>query len=105
MLFGSDRDALLHDLQGRFPGVMLVDGGDKVEALAARVVAYVEAPGGSPDVPIDMRGTEFQRRVWQALREIPAGSTRAIRMSPGELDSRRRPGPWRRLARPTIWLC
>jgi AraC family transcriptional regulator, regulatory protein of adaptative response / methylated-DNA-[protein]-cysteine methyltransferase len=75
VLFGSDRDALLHDLQGRFPGVMLVDGGDKVEALAARVVAYMESPIGSPDVPLDIRGTGFQRRVWQALREIPAGST------------------------------
>ena len=75
MLFGSDRDTLLHDLQVRFPGVMLVDGDDKVKALAARVVAYVESPGDSPDVPLDMRGTEFQRKVWQALREIPAGST------------------------------
>ena len=75
VLFDSDRDALLHDLQGRFPGVMLVNGDDKVEALAARVVAYVESPGGSADVPLDMGGTEFQRKVWQALREIPAGST------------------------------
>jgi AraC family transcriptional regulator of adaptative response/methylated-DNA-[protein]-cysteine methyltransferase len=75
VLFGSDRDALVDDLQGRFPGVMLVDGGDKVAALAARVVAYVEAPGGSLDVSLDVRGTEFQRRVWQALRAIPAGST------------------------------
>jgi AraC family transcriptional regulator, regulatory protein of adaptative response / methylated-DNA-[protein]-cysteine methyltransferase len=75
VLFGSDRDALLHDLQGRFPGVMLVDGGDKVEGIAAQVVAHVESPSGSPDVPLDVRGTEFQRRVWQVLREIPAGST------------------------------
>ncbi len=75
VLFGSDHDALLHDLQWRFPGVMLGEGGDKVKALAARVVAYVEAPGGRPDVPLDVRGTEFQRAVWQALLEIPAGST------------------------------
>lgn len=75
MLLGADRDAQMHDLQGRFPGVMLVDGGDKVEALAARVVAYVESPGRRSDVPLDVRGTEFQRAVWQALCEIPAGST------------------------------
>ena len=75
VLFGSDRDGLLDDLQGRFPGVMLVSGGDKVKALAARVVAYVESPGDSPNVPLDVRGTEFQRKVWQVLREIPAGST------------------------------
>ncbi len=75
VLFGSDREALLRDLRGRFPGVMLVDSGHEVEGLTARVMAYVESPGGRPDVPLDLRGTEFQRAVWQALLEIPAGST------------------------------
>ena len=42
---------------------------------AAKVVAFVEAPAQGLDLPLDPRGTEFQRRVWQALREIPAGST------------------------------
>lgn len=75
VLFGDDHGALRSDLQGRFPGATLVGGDAKLGALAASVVAYVESPVGSLDVPLDMRGTEFQRTVWQALREIPAGAT------------------------------
>ncbi len=39
------------------------------------MVGLVEAPASGPDLPLDIRGTAFQRRVWQALREVPAGST------------------------------
>ncbi|HWL87729.1 MAG TPA: methylated-DNA--[protein]-cysteine S-methyltransferase, partial [Polyangiaceae bacterium] len=45
------------------------------ERLVARVVGLVEAPGASLDLPLDVRGSAFQKRVWQALRQIPAGST------------------------------
>src|SRR6185437_8907422 len=45
------------------------------EALVARVVGFVEAPRIGLDLPLDVRGTAFQRRVWQALQEIPVGAT------------------------------
>jgi AraC family transcriptional regulator of adaptative response/methylated-DNA-[protein]-cysteine methyltransferase len=75
ILFGDDPDALVRQLQDRFPKAQLI-GGDKVfEQLVARVVGFVEAPAQGLGLPLDMRGTAFQQRVWQALREIPPGST------------------------------
>ncbi|HEY9449609.1 MAG TPA: methylated-DNA--[protein]-cysteine S-methyltransferase [Gemmatimonadaceae bacterium] len=71
----EDQDALRHHLQDSFPGVSLIDGDAELDALATRVVELVESPARDVDVPLDMRGTEFQKTVWQALREIPAGST------------------------------
>ena len=75
ILIGDDPDALVRDLQDRFPNARLVGGDCGYESLVARVVGFVEAPGLSLDLPLDVRGTAFQRRVWQALREIPAGRT------------------------------
>lgn len=78
VLLGDDRDALRHDLQRRFPGATLVEGDAALTALAARVIQMVESPARDVDgleLPLDPRGTAFQRTVWQALREIPAGST------------------------------
>ena len=72
---GEDPDALLQDLQDRFPKAQLVGGDGKFEKLVARVVGFVEAPALGLDLPLDVRGTAFQHRVWQTLREIPAGST------------------------------
>lgn len=72
---GDDPDALLRDLQDRFPKAQLVGGDQTFEKLVARVVGFVEAPALGLDLPLDVRGTAFQQRVWQALREIPAGST------------------------------
>lgn len=75
ILLGDDPEALTRDLQDRFPKAEL-DGGDgAVEALMARMVALVEAPHLGFDLPLDIRGTAFQRRVWQALRDIPPGTT------------------------------
>ena len=69
------REALVRDLQDRFPRAEL-DGGDaEFERMVARVVGLVEAPGQRLDLPLDIRGTAFQQRVWQALRAIPAGRT------------------------------
>ena len=48
---------------------------EEFEQLVATVVGFFEAPARGLDLPLDLRGTPFQRRVWQALREIPAGST------------------------------
>ena len=54
---------------------MLVGGDDGFEELVAKVVGFVEAPAIGLDLPLDVRGTAFQQRVWQALRDIPAGKT------------------------------
>ena len=75
ILLGDDPEALVRELQDRFPKARLVGGDAGFEALVAQVVGLVEAPGRDLDLPLDVRGTAFQQRVWQALREIPAGST------------------------------
>jgi AraC family transcriptional regulator of adaptative response/methylated-DNA-[protein]-cysteine methyltransferase len=66
---------LVCDLQAQFPRARLIGGDGEFEQLVARVVGVIEAPGLGLDLPLDIRGTAFQQRVWQALREIPAGST------------------------------
>jgi AraC family transcriptional regulator, regulatory protein of adaptative response / methylated-DNA-[protein]-cysteine methyltransferase len=75
ILLGDDPDALARDLQERFPRATLIGGDAEFERLVARVVGFVEAPGLGLDLPLDVRGTAFQQRVWQALRDIPAGRT------------------------------
>ncbi len=75
ILLGDDADALVRDLQDRFPRAELVGGDAKFERLVARVVGFVEAPGKGLDLPLDVRGTAFQQRVWQVLRKVPAGET------------------------------
>jgi len=75
ILLGDDPDALARDLQERFPRAELIGGDVGFERLVARVVGFVEAPRRGLDLPLDIRGTAFQQRVWQALRQIPAGET------------------------------
>jgi len=75
ILMGDDPDALARDLQDRFPRARLIGGDSKFERLAAKVVGDVDAPRIGLDLPLDIRGTAFQQRVWQALREIPSGKT------------------------------
>ncbi|MGH8808810.1 MAG: bifunctional DNA-binding transcriptional regulator/O6-methylguanine-DNA methyltransferase Ada, partial [Noviherbaspirillum sp.] len=75
ILMGDDPDALARDLQDRFPRATLIGGDHAFEQTVAKVVGFVEAPGIGLDLPLDVRGTAFQQRVWQALREIPAGRT------------------------------
>ncbi|MBV8905437.1 MAG: bifunctional DNA-binding transcriptional regulator/O6-methylguanine-DNA methyltransferase Ada [Acidobacteriia bacterium] len=72
---GDDPQSLVRDLQDRFPKANLVGGDQEFEQLVAKVVGFVEAPRTGLDLPLDVRGTAFQQRVWQALRTIPAGST------------------------------
>jgi AraC family transcriptional regulator of adaptative response/methylated-DNA-[protein]-cysteine methyltransferase len=71
---GDDPETLIRDLQDRFPRARLVSGDEGFERLVAQVVGFVEAPALGLDLPLDVRGTAFQQRVWQALREIPAGT-------------------------------
>jgi AraC family transcriptional regulator of adaptative response/methylated-DNA-[protein]-cysteine methyltransferase len=75
ILIGDDPQALVRDLQDRFPRARLIGGDPDYEQLVARVVGLIEAPGIGLDLPLDVRGTAFQQRVWQALREIPPGKT------------------------------
>ena len=75
ILLGNDPDELVRDLQGRFPRANLIGADRDFEALVAQIVGFVEAPAVGLDLPLDVRGTAFQQRVWQALRKIPAGST------------------------------
>ena len=75
ILLGDDPDALARDLQDRFPQANLIGDDREFEQLVSRVVGFVDAPARGLDLPLDIRGTAFQQRVWQALREIPAGST------------------------------
>jgi AraC family transcriptional regulator of adaptative response/methylated-DNA-[protein]-cysteine methyltransferase len=75
ILMGEDPDELARELQDRFPRARLIGGDVQFEQLIAKVVGFVESPGLGLDLPLDVRGTAFQQRVWQALREIPAGRT------------------------------
>ena len=72
---GDDAGALLRELQDRFPRAEMIGGDAAFELLVARVVGLVEQPGISHHLPLDVRGTAFQQRVWQALRQIPPGET------------------------------
>ena len=75
IFLGDEPDALVRDLQDRFPRADLIGGDKTFEEIIAKVVGFVEAPGLGLDLPLDVRGTAFQQRVWQALAEIPAGVT------------------------------
>jgi AraC family transcriptional regulator, regulatory protein of adaptative response / methylated-DNA-[protein]-cysteine methyltransferase len=72
---GDDPQALVRDLQDRFPKAEVIGADRAFEALVAQVVGFVETPAIGLDLPLDVRGTAFQQRVWQALREIPLGAT------------------------------
>jgi AraC family transcriptional regulator, regulatory protein of adaptative response / methylated-DNA-[protein]-cysteine methyltransferase len=62
-------------LQDRFPRAELIGADQEYEKLVARVVGLIEAPGQGLNLPLDIRGTAFQRRVWRALQKISAGTT------------------------------
>lgn len=75
ILLGDDPEQLLRDLQDKFPKADLIGGDDKFEKVIAKVLGFIEAPEIGFDLPLDIRGTAFQQRVWHALRDIPAGKT------------------------------
>jgi AraC family transcriptional regulator of adaptative response/methylated-DNA-[protein]-cysteine methyltransferase len=74
-LLGDDPEALVRDVQDRFPNADFVGGDARYEALVAKVIGFIETPGRGLDFPLDVRGTAFQQRVWRALRGVPAGAT------------------------------
>jgi AraC family transcriptional regulator, regulatory protein of adaptative response / methylated-DNA-[protein]-cysteine methyltransferase len=75
ILIGDDPQALARDLQDRFTNANLIGGEPGFERLVAQVVGLIEAPALGLALPLDVRGTAFQQRVWQALRRVPAGET------------------------------
>jgi AraC family transcriptional regulator, regulatory protein of adaptative response / methylated-DNA-[protein]-cysteine methyltransferase len=75
ILLGDDPSALARDLQDRFPNAALEPGDVEFAQWMARVVGFVEAPAVGLDLPLDVRGTAFQQRVWRALRAVPPGQT------------------------------
>ena len=75
IFLGDDPEQLLRDLQDRFPKAGLVGGDASCERRVAQVIDLTEAPGRGLALPLDVRGTAFQQRVWMALREIAAGET------------------------------
>jgi AraC family transcriptional regulator of adaptative response/methylated-DNA-[protein]-cysteine methyltransferase len=75
ILLGDDPEALVRDLQDRFPRAEFEGGNPEFERMVAEVVGLVEAPGQRLDLPLDIRGTAFQQKVWAALQAIPPGKT------------------------------
>jgi AraC family transcriptional regulator of adaptative response/methylated-DNA-[protein]-cysteine methyltransferase len=75
IMLGDDPDELIRALHDRFPYAELIGDDPDYQAVVAQVVGLVEAPGLGLDLPLDIRGTAFQQRVWQALRAIPPGET------------------------------
>jgi len=75
ILLGDAGNALLADLRARFPQADLVAAGPDFAGLLANAVALVDTPHAAVELPLDVRGTAFQQRVWQALRAVPPGQT------------------------------
>jgi len=75
ILLGDDPEALVRSLEDSFPKAELIGGEAEFEQWMARIVGFVEAPNLGLDLPLDLRGTAFQQRVWRALSEIPVGAT------------------------------
>jgi AraC family transcriptional regulator of adaptative response/methylated-DNA-[protein]-cysteine methyltransferase len=71
----DDPGQLLQDLEWRFPNAHLTTGSREDKKLLRQVIAYIETPADSLDLPLDIRGTAFQKRVWRAVREVPSGRT------------------------------
>ena len=72
---GDDPEALLRELRQRFPVAKLLEGDKRFGRQVAAVIRFVDSPGLGLKLPLDVRGTAFQQRVWQALQKIPVGAT------------------------------
>ena len=72
---GDDKAPLEADLRRRFPAALIWPADDRLARWAERIVRFVTAPGEQPDLPLDIRGTAFQARVWRALQKVPPGRT------------------------------
>lgn len=68
-------DEAVADLERRFPGARIAQTDDDPDDLLREVIACIDAPSGDCKLPVDLRGTDFQQRVWSALTRIPPGET------------------------------
>jgi AraC family transcriptional regulator, regulatory protein of adaptative response / methylated-DNA-[protein]-cysteine methyltransferase len=75
ILLGERTDQLIRDLARRFPHARLQHASGELDALVATVASFLAAPAAGLDVPLDPQGSDFERRVWAALRDIPPGAT------------------------------
>ncbi|KFX28474.1 methylated-DNA--[protein]-cysteine S-methyltransferase [Ralstonia solanacearum] len=75
LLLGDDATALRTELAGAFPGAALIEDASALAPQLARAIALADAPSLGFDGALDLDGTPFQRAVWRALRDIPAGTT------------------------------
>jgi AraC family transcriptional regulator of adaptative response/methylated-DNA-[protein]-cysteine methyltransferase len=75
ILLGNDPASVIRELEQRFPDAILVRRDEGLAQSLSQVIGLVETPGQTLDLLLDLRGTSFQQRVWDALREIPSGST------------------------------
>lgn len=71
----NDADPMVADLRQRFPKASIGPAGEDFAETVAKVAAFAENPKNGIDLPLDLRGTAFQLRVWNALRDIPPGKT------------------------------
>lgn len=73
---GDSPEALLEELQDKFPKAELVGGDAAFEKLTAALLSYIQEPQSTrPDIALDIQGTAFQQQVWKALLEVPCGTT------------------------------
>ena len=75
VFIGDDDAAVLLALRSRFSLAALTPDQGSCKRVLPEVIGLIEAPWKCFSLPVDARGTAFQQQVWQALREIPAGST------------------------------
>jgi AraC family transcriptional regulator of adaptative response/methylated-DNA-[protein]-cysteine methyltransferase len=75
IMVGDDPEMLMSDLQNQFPNAAIEPIEDDAAGLTAKVIDLIERPAKSMDLPLDISGTDFQMRVWDALRKVPAGTT------------------------------
>ncbi len=75
MLLGDGEEERVGDLERRLHGRSCERADAELEELVAKAVALIEEPRSAVTLPLDVRGTDFQERVWRALQAVPAGST------------------------------
>jgi len=72
---GDEKSPLEAELRRRFPAALIWPADAALAAWAEKIVRFITAPGEQPDLPLDIRGTAFQARVWRALQKVPPGTT------------------------------
>lgn len=75
IFLGDDPDALILTLQKHFSHVYCIEGDQEFDKIVTQIITFIDAPDQILTLPLDIQGTEFKQRVWQALREIPCGAT------------------------------